>query len=80
MQSALHIKTQVLPGNKIEIQSDNLVMGETVDVFVVIPQNGVKKKSSVMDIIKKIRHNRTCFKTAEEIDQQIQEEKESWDF
>jgi hypothetical protein len=79
MQSALHLKTQVLPGNKIEIQSDNLEIGDTVDVFVVISPDKEKQKSSVIDLIQKMRGNRNCFKTAEEIDQYIQEERESWD-
>lgn len=29
-QTALHLKTKVLPGHKIKIQSDNLEIGDTV--------------------------------------------------
>ena len=34
-QSSLHISTQVLPGNKIEIQTPELAVGEMVEVFIV---------------------------------------------
>jgi hypothetical protein len=34
MQSALQIKTKVLPGNKIKIQIPEAAIGDTVDVFV----------------------------------------------
>lgn len=37
MQSALHITTKVLPGNRIEIQLPSLSEGEEVDVFIVLP-------------------------------------------
>lgn len=37
MQSALHITTRVLPGNKIEVQLPPGSEGEEVDVFVVLP-------------------------------------------
>ena len=34
-KSALHISTQVLAGNKIEIQTPDLTVGETVEVFII---------------------------------------------
>lgn len=79
MESALHIKTKVLPGKKIEIQSDNFEIGDTVDVFVVMSHNKSQQKSSVIDLIDNIRSNRSSFKTPAEIDQQIREERKSWD-
>ena len=38
MQPALHLMTQVLPGNKIEIEILEGEIGDTVDVFVVLPK------------------------------------------
>lgn len=120
MQSALHLKTQVLPDGKIEIQSNDLEIGDIVDVFIISPQKSSVKQNSIEDIIKdlpgqeifktaqevdeylngerdistnketqqssvlnlinKIRSHRNSFKSLEEIDQQIKEEKESWHF
>jgi hypothetical protein len=78
MQPALHITTQVLPGNKIEIQVPEAEEGDTVDVFVVLPEKPESKRHSVVELIEQIR-NRHAFRTAEDIDKQLQEERESWD-
>jgi hypothetical protein len=47
-QSSLDISTQVLPGNKIEIQTPELAVGEIVQVFIVssnLENNQDKNKS-----------------------------------
>ena len=79
MQPALHLTTKVLPGNKIEIEIPEGEIGDTVDVFIVISENKSKDDSSVVNLITKMRSNRLSFKTSEQIDQQIREERESWD-
>ncbi len=77
MQSTLHIQTQVLEGNKIEIDDPHLIVGETVEVFVVLPV--VKKqKISVKEIIKDLP-GQQIFKTGEEVDLYLRQERESWD-
>ena len=44
----LHTSTRVLPGNKIEIQTPELAVGEIVEVFIVssIPENYQDKNES----------------------------------
>lgn len=79
MNSALHIKTQVLEGNKIEIKDKNLVVGETVEIFVVLPEQKKKSVSNILETIEKIRNHRSCFKTPEEVDQYLRQERDSWD-
>lgn len=37
MQSALHITTKVLPGNRIEVQLPPGSEGQEVDIFIVLP-------------------------------------------
>ncbi|MBW4666698.1 MAG: hypothetical protein KME60_04455 [Cyanomargarita calcarea GSE-NOS-MK-12-04C] len=78
MQSTLHITTKVLPGNKIEIQVPEAQIGDSVDVFVVLPEKAEPKRRSVLDIIEESR-KRHPSRTAEDIDRQLQEERESWD-
>lgn len=80
MQAALHISTQVLPGQKIEIQVPDAAIGDTVDVFVILSekQKPESKRRSVLDLIEQIRSKKQ-FRSAEDIDKQIQEERESWD-
>ncbi len=78
MQSALHITTQVLPGNKIEVQVPEAAIGDTVDVFIILPEKPKVKRRSVIEILEEI-HAKRPPKSAEEIDRYLQEERSSWD-
>jgi hypothetical protein len=78
MQSALRITTKVLPGNKIEIDIPDAEIGDSVDVFVILPEKAATKKRSVLDIIEESRRRHPS-RTAEDIDRQLQEERLSWD-
>jgi hypothetical protein len=78
----LYIQTQVLEGNKIQIQDPSLKVGETVDIIIQIPEKSQPKKQKISDIVKKIdeiRQHRSCFRTPEEVDQYLREERDSWD-
>jgi hypothetical protein len=79
MNSALHLKTEVLEGNKIEIKDDNLVVGETVEIFVILPEKQEKSTRNILQTIETIRNHRSCFKTPEEVDQYLRQERDSWD-
>ena len=50
MQSALSIKTTVLPGGKIEVIDDTLQAGESV-VVIVLPQRASTARQSAVDIL-----------------------------
>ncbi|MBW4570171.1 MAG: hypothetical protein KME31_19710 [Tolypothrix carrinoi HA7290-LM1] len=78
MQPALRITTKVLPGNKIEIEIPEAQIGDTVDVFVVLPEKVETKKRSVIEILEEV-HAKRPPKSAEEIDRQLREKRESWD-
>ena len=78
MQSALRVTTKVLPGNKIEVQLPPGSEGEEVDVFVVLPEKPKVEQRNVMEIIENAR-KRHAGRTAEDIDRQIQAERDSWD-
>ena len=77
IQSALRIRTKVLAGNKLEIELPYASEGEEVDVFVVLPSKPPQRRN----IQKFIEQARTQYavRTAEEIDQQLQTEREAWD-
>ncbi|NEU74949.1 hypothetical protein PI95_020910 [Hassallia byssoidea VB512170] len=78
MQPALRITTKVLPGNKIEIEIPQAEIGDSVDVFVILPEKTEPKKRSVIKILEEVHAKRPA-KSAEEIDKQLREERESWD-
>lgn len=77
MESAMHIKTRVLPGKKIEIVSPALVEGEQVEVIVVFRSKS-RGRRSVLDVLAAVPPP-GVFKTAEEADQYLERERESWD-
>ena len=78
MQSAIYLKTQVLPNHKIEIQDLNLTVGETVEVVVVVSKKAKKELTSILDFIDQLPGQQQ-FKTATEVAQYLTEERNSWD-
>ena len=77
MQSAIRITTKVLAGNKLEIQVPPGSVGEEVEVFVIIPEKP-PWRHKVLELLTEIR-SRHVSRTVEEIDRELQEEKNSWD-
>ncbi len=78
MQSAIRITTKVLAGNKLEIQVPPGSVGEEVEVFVIIPEKLQGGRRKVLELLTEIR-SRHVSRTVEEIDRELQEEKNSWD-
>ena len=76
MQKAIHITTTVLPGGRIEIVDKKLPVGESVNV-VVLRFNRAEQRSS-LDILKEAPGQR-LFKTAEEVESYLKNERTSWD-
>ncbi len=76
MQKTLHIRTTVLPGGKVEIVNRDLPVGE--DVGVVVTCSSSTERRSVVDILAEAPGHR-LFKTAQEVDDYIKEERASWD-
>ena len=79
MQAALHIKTTVLPGNRIEVTAPELTGGEAVDVFLVLPQAAAPARRSMLELLESLPPGPRLFKTPEEADRYLQEERDSWD-
>ena len=75
MQKALHIKTTVLPGGRVEIVDHALREGEIVDV-VVRSEPGSPRPSAV-DILNSAPGQRV-FETAQDIDRYLKAERLSW--
>ena len=76
MQKALHLKTTVLPGGKIEIVDQSLPVGESVDV--VVSSSADSAGRSAVDILAEAPGH-LVFKTAEEVALYLKEERDSWD-
>ncbi len=80
MVRELHIRATVQPGGKIEIESAELTEGEDVDVTISASSEArvSEKKRSAWEIISQAPGG-LMFKSAEEVDEYIREERASWD-
>ena len=76
MQKALHIKTKVLPGGRIEIVDQDLPVGKAVDV--VVRHASVSVQRSAVDILAEAPGHRV-FKTAKDVELFLRDERASWD-
>ena len=79
MKSALRIQAEVLPGKKLEIRlPETSTVGDTVEVLILLPETQNMQTRSVIDILNELEGQR-LFKTPEEADRYLQEERESWE-
>ena len=76
MQRALHVRTTVLPGGKIEIVDRDLPVGESVDV--VVSRSAASSGRPIMEILNG-GPERRLFQTAAEVRAYLAEERASWD-
>ena len=76
MQKPLHLQTTVLPGGKIVVVDQDLAEGEHVDVFVTA--SSPTPRRSAIDILLESPGYR-LFKTAQDVTDHLEAERESWD-
>lgn len=78
MQAALHLKTIVLPGGKIELVDHTLPSGESVDVIILLPTAPPTIRRSAVDVLAEAPGQR-LFKTAADVEAYLRQEREAWD-
>ena len=76
VEKALHIRTTVQPGGKVEVVDQELQEGENVDV-IISPAPATSARSAWQIISEE--PGQRLFKTAEEVEDYIAEERASWD-
>jgi hypothetical protein len=74
---ALHVRTMVLAGHRIEISAPELPEGQAATVFVVLDEADCVKRP-LQDVLGEY-HGGQLFTTAEEVDAYLRSERESWD-
>ena len=79
MTTAIHIQTTILPGGKIEVSAPELPPGKRANVFVVIEDEEPQEKRHVLDMRSSTFSGHRLFQTAEEVDANIREERDSWE-
>ena len=77
MTFEIAIKTTVLPGGKIEISTPQLVAGQQATVIVRVESEQPEKLTIDEHLARANYHGGALFKTAEEVDAYIREERDS---
>jgi hypothetical protein len=76
MSQVLQIRTKVLPGNRIEVSTPDLTVGQEVDV--VVSQSLARPRQSILEFVEALPAGR-LFKTPEEADEYLKRERDSWE-
>lgn len=78
-QTVLRIRTTVSLEHKIEIIDPSLLPGQAVEVIILLPKGQhLLERRSALDILTEVPGQR-IFKTAEQVDAYIREERQAWD-
>ncbi len=86
MQSALKLRTTILPGHRIEVTAPELPESGEVELIIVLPEPAAptpeepRQFKSVMDFLNSLTPVQRTPEEWAEVERQIQEEKNSWDF
>jgi hypothetical protein len=78
IQTMIRARTTVQPGGRVIITHPALQSGETVEVLILLPVKSEESRQSILDILNSVEGHR-LFKTAKEVEQDIREERDSWD-
>lgn len=79
LHTTLHLRALVQPGKRIEITSDELRDGESVEVILLLPKRGGISSRSVVDYLDSLPPGPRSYPTWEEVEQSLQDERDSWD-
>jgi hypothetical protein len=79
MEPAWRIETTVLPGRRIEIGVPELPEGTKVEVMVVVPEKQVARAVSALDFLDSLPPGPRAFKTWDEYESHIRQERDSWE-
>jgi hypothetical protein len=79
MQAVLRIETTVLPGHRLEVTASELPEGTKVEVIVVLPDQPKPRRPSMLEFLESLPPGPHAFKTWEEYEQHLREEKEAWE-
>jgi len=79
MEPTLRVETTVLPGHRIEIGAPQLAEGTKVEVIVVVPQERPAQAASALDFLDSLPPGPRAFKSWEQYESHLQEERDSWE-
>jgi hypothetical protein len=72
------VEVTVLPGHRLEISSPELPEGAKVEVIVLLPERPRPRRISMLEFLATLPPGPLLFKTPEEANRYLQEERDSW--
>jgi hypothetical protein len=79
LQTIVRARTVVQSEGQVIVTDPALRFGDEVEVLILLPDQSPEPRLSIFDILNSVPGHR-LFKSAEEVDNYIREERESWDF
>ena len=79
MQTTLRKETTILPGHRLEISDPALPEGAKVEVIVVLPEQPQPRRMSMLDFLESLPPGPRAFRTWDEYERHLREEKDSWE-
>jgi hypothetical protein len=79
MRKVLRLEATVLPGHRLEVSAPELPEGAKVEVIVLLPEQPGPHKMSVLEFLESLPPGPRAFKTWEEYEQHLREEKDAWE-
>lgn len=79
LENAIRFQTRILPNHRIEISVPELQVGQVAEVIVIKPKKPESKYGSVLEFLDSLPPGPRLFKTPKEVDEYLQEERNSWD-
>lgn len=78
MQQVLRLQTRVKEKGAINLEIPQLTPGDDVEILIILPHAAASESLSVMDVLEQASGQR-IFKTADDVDTYLQDERSSWD-
>jgi hypothetical protein len=78
MQTALRTEAVVLPGHRLEVSDPQLPEGAKVEVIVVLPEPSKPPRMSMFELLQSLPPGPRAFRTWEEYERHLREEKDAW--
>jgi hypothetical protein len=77
-QTILRLKATVLAEGKLEIFVPQLSIGEDVEILILLQETPISERRSALDILAEAPGQRQ-FKTAEQVETYLREERQAWE-
>ena len=78
MQTELRIQATVLPGHRLEVCNPQLPDGVKVDVTVVVPEQRIYRRQSMLEYVATLPPGPLLHRTVEDANRSLQKERDAW--